>query len=271
LLEKSIISIWKQLPDATIIVSTWKGIDIKNYPNVTIIHSEKLEEYPDSFEGKNQKHNSEIILTNAALSYVKTPYTLKWMEGLELTSTDFLQSWDKFPLKNPSYSFLKSKIIIPAALYRLDKGYEPDILIPFLIKGWTLFGLTDDLKSFWNVPFVNLREMGDYREGKIINSSLTIDQYLIISNVKKIEEFRNLSYKHHLDWTVNDLRISEKIIVNNFIISLPWEWSFKETEAQILDIQILPYHNQSDFNEIGLYTNEAYKMLYEVHSNKENP
>ncbi len=143
-------SIKQVLPDAEIIVSTWKGSDVSHlfYDKVIFNEDPGAISYND-YELKNVLNNTnrQIVSTYNGLKVASRTYAIKMRGDFILKSTSFFSLINKFNEVN-KYRFFRYRIIVPTYVSR-----DPE-KIPLLYHISDLFqvGYADDLKDLWDIP-----------------------------------------------------------------------------------------------------------------------
>lgn len=148
--QQCIDSIRRHLPDAEIIISTWKGEETDHLTADKILFSEDpgAVTYND-FELKNtyNNNNRQIVSTFAGLQQASRRYSIKMRADLRLENTNFFEFLEKYTEVN-RFHFLKQRILVSTYFSR-----NPEKL-PLLYHISDLFqiGLTEDLMALWNIP-----------------------------------------------------------------------------------------------------------------------
>lgn len=221
LTKKCLTSIRKYLPQAKIILSTWKGTDCSGLDYDELV----LNEDPGSFYsltfpgGALNNINRELVSTQNGLKLATTKYSMKIRTDFALKGTGFLKyfrSFNKF-LPDEQMRLFKNRIVT------ID--FENNLL--FRLGDFFSFGETADLKKFLNVPLATSEEQENY-QFKNKNSPLIkeicmsaryiTEQYILMHCVaKNIPEVFDI-YADYTDISEYGKEFSEKILANNFII-----------------------------------------------------
>lgn len=158
---KSLSSIRRHLPGAEIILSTWEGTDISGLAGLydTVVFSKDpgtaIIEIPGSDKIIYNNMNRQLLSTQEGLKKATNKYAMKLRSDLILTGDQFLNYFDQFPARTQNYNLFKHKILAPTIHTRLtipgkrlNKTRE-NINTPFHISDWWLFGLKEDLNTYF--------------------------------------------------------------------------------------------------------------------------
>lgn len=280
---KCLISIRKHLPQAEIILSTWKG------SNVSGLEYDILVENDDPGSAKMDINNASsynlnrlLYSTQNGLKLCSRTFVLKLRSDMKLTSNSFLKYFDKFKKREHEYLLARHKILT-SSLYTIwaeagvgkEKGlFHPT---PYHISDWWHFGYKEDIKQFFSCPLVDIEQFARYfaYHNKKRNYNLEWlnhrlwkfppEQYLGVSFAQKL--FKNLQFNNCLDYDSVNYNQAEKFLINNFI-TLDYKQSgillLKDFYKQCcLDYKKIPPHVKST---MYLYSN--YKKLYKKYYKK---
>ena len=252
-------SIKRVLPDAEIILSTWKGTDTTHlfYDKIVLNDDPGAISYND-YDLKNHfnNNNRQIVSTYNGLKLATRKYAIKMRGDFKLENPSFFSLIDKFPEVN-KYRFFKHRIIVPTYVSRDPEKF------PLLYHMSDLFqvGYADDLRELWNIPLQPEPETTrafPYQTGFLNNPfksstwnmRFTPEQYIWYAFAKK--KGLDLSMKYYYQVPVRVTFLSLLSIIDNFIIASP----------QQLGIY-MPERIKDSFNESYLYTHEKWIRLYE--------
>ena len=155
---KCLRSIRKHLPGAEIILSTWEGSNVSDFTglyDILILNKDPgapiIEEYKLRTVYNNM--NRQLLSTQAGLKLATRKYSLKFRTDLILTSNKFLKYFDSFPCRTQDYKLFEHKILTSALFSKFylyyDRKEKRWVNVPFHISDWWLFGLTNDLKTYF--------------------------------------------------------------------------------------------------------------------------
>ena len=236
-------SVRKYLPEAQIILSTWKGSDVSQYDG--LYDELVLSDDPGAviFDIKDKKTNSlNRILVSSRNGIEKTerPYVLRIRTDLVLKNDNLLRLYDNFKVRNKEKSLFKQRIFaydIFSLKFNVCKNKTQSLL--FHISDWCYFGLQEDIKELFNVAEVKEPEFSEYfKTHQKLSDDIYIsrmwkmspEQYFTYSNALKV--FKNLKFENYLDVNAENIKISEDFIINNFRIFAPEEWGIYSLKKQ---------------------------------------
>jgi hypothetical protein len=253
-------SIKRVLPDAEIIISTWKGSDVGHitYDKIVFNDDPGAISYND-YGLKNVLNNTnrQIVSTHNGLKLASRKYAIKMRGDFILENTSFFSLMDTFTEVN-KYRFFKHRVLVPNYVSR-----DPE-KTPLLYHISDLFqvGYTADLQDLWDIPlqpepqttraypyntlFIN-NPFRDYK----YSMQFAAEQYIWYSFAKKRGLDLHLNYFCQIP--VRIISPSLVSIIDNFIIASP----------QQLGI-VIPESILYKFNKNFLYTHQKWKELYEA-------
>lgn len=252
-------SLKQVLPDAEIIISTWKGSDCSHlfYDKIIFNEDPGAISYND-YELKNHLNNNnrQIVSTYNGLKEASRKYAIKIRGDFKLENTSFFSLMNKYTEVN-KYPFFKHRILVPTYVSR-----DPE-KIPLLFHMSDLFqvGYTADLLDLWDIPLQPEPETTrafPYNTGFINNpfrdntwnTRFTPEQYIWYAYAKK--KGLNLDIKYFYQTPINIISLSLLSIIDNFIIASPEQLGI-----------LIPESITHKFNQRFLYTHEKWKKLYE--------
>ena len=251
-------SIKEVLPDAEIILSTWKGSDCSHlfYDKVIFNDDPGAISYND-YELKSVFNNTnrQIVSTYNGLKAASREYAIKIRGDFKLENASFLSLMHKFS-EVCKYRFFKHRILVPTYVSR-----DPE-KIPVLYHISDLFqvGYTQDLLDLWDIPlqpepettrafpyntlFIN----NPFRTNKY-NMRFAAEQYIWYAFAKK--KNLNLSLRYFCQTPVSIISASVLSIIDNFIIASPEQLGI-----------LIPESITNKFNTRFFYTNQKWNRLY---------
>lgn len=155
-LEACVDSIRRILPQAEIILSTWKG---QSY-NPDIVDYVVLSEDPGSVSnwlGQSWNFNRMVVSTRNGLEKASRPYTLKFRADLRLSSAEICvrpQSIEKDI--DARFKIFRHPVVMTNIFARNPASCAPLLFHPSDIAQ---FGLTEDLTELWNRSFFDHSEV----------------------------------------------------------------------------------------------------------------
>lgn len=167
----------KQLPLATIILSTWDSLNFSEpYNNAEKLGIDKLVLSPDPGGLPNIKFgydtpnnvNRQIVSSQAGIHAVTTEYTIKLRSDSYLTSDHLLTVYQAYQNQVQSLDGCEtySPIIVPH-LFTIDPSvYEH---MAYHVSDWAQFGQTHTLQEYWSATWMS-EENARYFEKNAQNS-----------------------------------------------------------------------------------------------------
>jgi hypothetical protein len=251
-------SVKEVLPDAEIILSTWKGSDCSHllYDKLILNDDPGAITYND-YELKNvfNNNNRQIVSTYNGLRTASRKYAIKIRGDFKLKDASFVSLMHKFIEVN-KYHFFKHRILVPTYVSR-----DPE-KIPLLYHISDLFqvGFADDLRDLWDIPlqpepettrafpyntlFIN----NPFRTYKY-SMKFAAEQYIWYAFAKK--KGLNLGIKYYCQTPIGITYLSLVSIIDNFIVASPEQLGI-----------VIPESITHKFNQRFLYTHEKWKKLY---------
>ncbi|WP_241303203.1 WavE lipopolysaccharide synthesis family protein [Burkholderia stabilis] len=242
------------LPNASIILSTWEGVEVPhNAPVDKIIRSKDPGSLPGvKFDDKPSNLNRQLVSTLAGLEQVKTRYAIKLRTDCSLEHAGFLEQYDTFR-KIDSHG---EDRIATSAFFTLD----PTIFehMPFHVSDWFHFSTTEQLLKYWSAPLMTKEDASHYERHKFakhssyldrkFRSRLAVEQYLGTTFAKK------LGYsvpQFHNDTPQHILAAHEDFIARHLLVLDPWQaglcfpkyfWAYKSNMQWMNCIMFLDWY-----------------------------
>lgn len=271
---KCINSIKRLLPEAEIIISTWKGSNISSLVYDQVVFSE---DPGCGYDGRDNKRslnvNRWIVSSVAGIRLANRPYVLKCRSDAELENTKFLKYWDKYDKRDMSYSLANHKIIIPSpyTMKYLGSRKKDKIYTPFHVSDWYCFGLKTDIEVFVDIPLVsNIQQFARYFEEKDVFipanyrwwmddwfRKMAAEQYIGLCYAQK--KFTAIDMDNFLDWINFDEQFAEAFLINNFIVLDPCQFGMIINKFKFFCKHIYILGNEL---WSGMYRNYAYTKDY---------
>ena len=268
--EKCISSIRKVLPEAEIIISTWEGskTDGLDYDKLLLNKDPGGVKFSES--KKTNNINRLIISTKNGLKQATRKFCLKIRSDMGLQSDDFLKYFDNFPLTTNKYNIFERKIIVSSLFTLKYFSNNKNIMhTPFHIGDWIYFGLTKDLKTFYDLETVEEPAFSNYLKGKTIDQNFNFfkgvnwrfppEQHIFLTALKK--KYSDINFDHKLDYNDKNIKQSKLAIIDNFIVLEPTIWKFicfKEEYYYMTNSLFLVHHLCWE----SLYTLQSYTKDY---------
>ena len=268
-------SIRKYLPNAEIILSTWENSDVSGLDyDILVENQDPGTVLIDTYKSKEiyNNINRQLLSTQEGLKKVNRKYVLKLRSDLILTSDKFLNCFEKFQARSEEYNLFSHKVLIPMLFTRLNIKLccsKTRYKIPFHISDWWFFGLTTDIKKYFeNTPLVEEPDFTNYfkkeeNRGKCnpygkISHKFAPEQYYALSAFGR--NFEDIYMEDAADYSDDLIEKFRKCLLNNFVI-LDFKqsgiylnkYSFSKSEKLIGDQYIDLYNSyrfQKDYKEI---------------------
>jgi hypothetical protein len=213
LTKRVLESVRTHLPDAELILSTWKGSQIDGLDCDVLL----LNDDPGAINGHNV--NRQIVSTRNGLQKATRTYAVKLRTDTQLTGTGFIDAFDKYPERREDFKVFEHKIVIPTLYTR-----NPRRSYLFHPSDVFQFGLRSDMIELWSIPL--------YSKTVIFNSEFGSppEQFLWLSVLK--EKGFNITCSLN---TLSPLLafVSEASLFNNFIIQSFEDLTLKPPERFI--------------------------------------
>lgn len=222
-IENCLKSVRKYLPDAELILSTWKSSDVTGLDYDKLLLNDDPGAEIFTLRGEKQNQNRQILSTKHGIQKATRKYVLKMRSDMKIMGTNFLNYFGCHTKRNSKYKILKERILINS-LYTRDSEIPPfkSNFYPFLfhVSDWVMFGLREDLLNIWDIDLAPEPETSRY----FINhptlyhdrECLTrwhAEQYIWLSFLKK--NGVNVNYDNYQIYNEEIKEISEISIVNN--------------------------------------------------------
>ena len=236
---QALCSVRKSLPDAELILSTWKGSDINGLSFDILIENEDPGPIDLKTNSLLKNINRQIVSTRNGIRSASKKYVLKLRSDTILESPDFLKYFDSFELRNNSWRIFQKRVL-NCTIVSQNPRKNP---IPYNPSDWFHFGLKEDVKKIWDIPLI-LQVTDKYQDVHHYSP----EQYIWVSCLRK---FGNIKLDYAEDISEEAIDMTELTIVNNFVL----------LEPEQLGIRSLKY--DKDHTDIVHYTHSEWLELYE--------
>lgn len=270
---KCINSIKAFLPEAEIILSTWKGCDATSFSVDKILYNDDPGfSYDDPAYKRTFNLNRWIKSSVEGVKCASRKYVLKCRSDIEIISLGFLKYWDKYEYREEEYSISEHKILIPSTytLEYLGEG-KRKIETPFHVSDWYCFGLKTDILDFVSCPIIeDLRKFSRHFAGKLYHVPAE-KRWWIDNWLRKMapEQYIGLCYAQRKFGLINiedpftfinfDNEFAEKFLLSNFIVLDPMQYGIILNKYRDLSRKI---YILDDYLWNGLYRNRIYTKKY---------
>jgi len=158
-----IASLRRILPEASVILSTWRGADVSGIEVDRVVFSDDPGSFPQNRNDEQQRNNvnRQIVSTLAGLRACSRKYTLKLRSDTSLDHADFLTWFELFPARNLEGKILEKRVLAWAAGSRHPRK-SPSVAnsarVLFHPSDFVFFGLRQDLLNIWDIPLMTAVE-----------------------------------------------------------------------------------------------------------------
>ena len=231
--KKCLKSIRKYLPKAEIILSTWEGSNVEGLDFDVLIENKDPGTAIVSTDLLYNNVNRQLVSTQNGLKVASKKYTLKFRTDLSLKGNRFLKFFDKFLERDDKFSVFQHRVIVSSVYSReysstiirihhpkCPKGF---IKCPFCVSDFYFFGLTEDLKSYFEpTELMKTEDMSNYNfNNKEMTSPADLsfrfsaEQYYCYSFAQR--HFPTIKFNDYFDWNTELCNFAKRFVYNNFI------------------------------------------------------
>lgn len=216
------------MPDAELILSTWRGQELENLDYDEIVLSDDPGASCDRSLSSSANILRQIRSSQAGLSRATRRYALKLRSDTSLISSAFLACWDSYRSKGMKPVVFDERILV-SAIFTPNPLHCPS---PYWVSDFFAFGRREDVQKLWDVPFGEIQRLFDEDEkrkvgaGNVVTSrtNLNAEQRLVLCMMGKHgirESVKTIT-------TINVLLLmrSEKFIASHFIPVDPEDYGF---------------------------------------------
>lgn len=261
--QRAILSVKRFLPNAFIIISTWKGEDVAALQFYDkLIENDDPGNYICTYDNIKNNVHRQIVSTKHGLRAVKTPYAMKLRSDMTLTGNHFLDVFKKYDdYRADEFRIFKNRIITN----NLYCAHPRKTKFPFHISDWFQFGNTEDLLKLWDIEIPKEPETSHF----FLNKKKPENDPFASAIFKYIPEQSiwlgcleknaiSVNFNHYCDNTEENIVLTEKMFSNNLVI-------LDYANSGISFNKYNPYmHDYS-----AQYTNKDWQLLYQKYCNPE--
>lgn len=263
------------LPDAELILSTWKNSDLSNIDLSNIILVENDDPNPSGVTYYNEvdkKHpfnlNRQIVSSKNGIDKATNKYVLRMRGDIKIESSDFLKYWEQFDKRNEDFSFFKHRILVPSLVSICPKNNSEYFQVQ--ISDWLQFGLKEDLVELYNLDLMSEEDMDFYvnNDFEIPKGFIDLDinskwrwgseQYLFVANFKK--KLVDINYPHRKAITSDILAFEKQFFINNFIVLDSIDFKFDNFKHPVENLFLIWCKHFEYWN--ALYRYNIFQMNY---------
>lgn len=218
-IHRCLLSIRKYLPGAEIILSIWKE-DLSMAKSLDYEHL-VVSEDPGAFPLNKENHqmnnvNRQIVGTKQGIKAASRKYILKFRSNMSLNDDSILQFYQQHMSKADHF---RQKLLALDYYTRNPRVVH----LPFYLSDWILFGLSEDVRSYYNSISLQSREDGMWYEEHENLSPLfphvfarfAPEQHIFLSWAKRI---KNVDINEYFDNSKEHILLTEELLSRDFII-----------------------------------------------------
>lgn len=259
--EKCLKSVRKNLPDAEIVLSTWKDCNMSNLDFDKLVQSDDPGNLGWHFYGGNNivpvNYNRQLVSTKSGIEQASRKFVLKLRSDFFLENTDSLSFYEKYSERDSKLSFFKNKVLIPSVYTRMffsGSAYP----CPFCFSDFLFFGLKEDIFDYFNSNQLQKEEMcnwnfkyPDRKPDRLEMGRYMPEQFLAVNWAKR----HNLEFEFYdcSDWSFDILELSNKVLFNNFIVFDASKHGIKTNKHNLKELE----------HQFGLVNERVFNTEYE--------
>ncbi len=248
---QSLESVRRHLPDAQLILSTFKSCDVSGLPYDTLVLSDDPGPLDLGTLNRMLTHtNRQIVSTRAGLAAAEGTHALKMRYDLVLHGVDFIDYFGRFNERQPMWRIFTQRIVGSTSI-SLDP--RKVCTIPFAPSDWFHFGLCEDVRNLWDITLIpGIAESSAHRNGGLPNHRYTAEQHIWVTFLRK---HGPVSLAHANDCNEDNIVQSELTIVNNLVL----------LEHDQLPITCLKYAdlNHNTYSKVFNYSYSQWLQMYQ--------
>lgn len=269
--KKCIQTLRALLPHSEIIVSTWKSSTNLTFDADLVLLSNDPGGLQDPIVQKYTSNMQRILLsTKVGIEHASNPYILKIRGDMLFSSVNFLAYFDNFPKREKDYEVFKHRVIF-SSCFTKDAIIDGQLVqpTPFHVSDWLAFGLSEDIRYLFDIPmpqepqyswYFRYNRAPEFLPNAMVTScQYSPEQYTFYYACKK--KFKNINFENHLDYHIDNINLSKRLILNNCIILDPNLISYSCTDKRYTDWTLKMSNMPKDLLR-GLYTYDKFQRDY---------
>lgn len=206
LTQRALQSIRTHLPDAEIVLVTWKGQCVEGLSYDTLVTiDDPGANYANTPQGRIPycNYNRQVSAVCAGLQHATRRFIVKTRNDILFDGSGFLSFYGRFPKRCDSYRLTDERIIVGDILTYHPRRIDYSGL--FSVSDFFHFGRREDVELLWAAPLVE--------DG--VRMPFSIEQTLWLSMMQKKSHFAPKSYN---DFPPDAAHIYEVSLANNAIV-----------------------------------------------------
>lgn len=239
--QRCIHSVRNVLPQAEVVLSTWRGSDVRGLAVDRIV----VNDDPGPTPSRDVTHvvnniNRQVVTTRAGLEQVARPLALKLRTDMELQHDGFLDLLHGWPARSDAVRVLRDRVVAPTFYsFNPRRTYAR---FPYMVSDWCHFGRRDDLLDLWSAPHWDTSF--EWLLGRGIVAS---EQWIWMSLLNRHDEGASFARRDVVEH-------SELSIANNTVLVEPGDFG-------VHMLKFTPHLG----HQVGVYTHGEWLRLYTRH------
>ncbi|MDD3149932.1 MAG: WavE lipopolysaccharide synthesis family protein [Candidatus Gastranaerophilales bacterium] len=229
--KKTVESLRKQMPDAEIILSTWKNSKTNNIDYDILVESLCPESYIRNDVLKIYNNvNKQIVSSREGIKKANRKYVLKFRSDTIIAGTKFLNYFGKYKKRCDEWKIFKERILVCSIYTRNPNRLRP---YPYHPSDLVQFGLKEDIEHLFDIPLEpdpeytrwfdnHPRPDLDYYPDE--KTRYVPEQYIWH---KLLEKHGKLNFEQNWDVSGDNIRNTEISFANNLVILEPFQYCLK--------------------------------------------
>jgi hypothetical protein len=227
LTRRCLESVRRHLPEAELILSTWRGASVSGLPHDVLVINDDPGGVPMDVKRRLMNNvNRQIVSTLGGLRQASRPYAVKLRSDMDLGGPDFLNWFGRYNRRASEFRVFEERIV-GCTLYTINpRRFAP---LAFHPSDWFHFGLRADLLKLWDVPLALEPETSRWFEHRSREQHVGIghftwrfaaEQIIWLGCLRKHSGVE-VDIDHLVDVRGDTIRNSELSIANNFVLLPP--------------------------------------------------
>ncbi|MCE9608451.1 MAG: WavE lipopolysaccharide synthesis family protein [Planctomycetia bacterium] len=255
--DRCLRSVRRHLPEAQIILSTWKGADVTGLSFDRLVLSDDPGAVPLDARRTPNNINRQIVSTGAGMRIVERPYAVKLRTDFELLGDRFLHYFGKFNAYGGDDRIFRERVVASTVFSINPRRFAP---MPFHPSDWFFFGRSEDLRNLWDIPLAPEPETSNwcgledrarvpFLGGR--TARYAPEQTMWLGLLRK---HGDVACRHMTDVADGAIEATERTIANNLVLASPNQLGLKYLKGRRGSLW--------DFESIAVYTHCEWRRLY---------